>query len=855
LVSAVSYVDLERTGFGEPETTGWDYYKTQVIENRTGAGENYTVKIKAYYGTGSESDLELNLINLTDEWSSHGLTWGDELSGLGSEIGLCYDGTSDDFYMGFADITYELNQSVIVKINATGDIVASRFYDGKCYKNLFIANGGKLYGVESAGSLHNSTIDELNKTDLDILDTVITFSMSNYSRSFALTKINDTVLCLVGGYGAATEDSFYMKVDLATELYTMYSAGDGAIFNIYKNGDYGYIDHYGEHYGNKKIHFPTWTTSAMGSQPATDFDLIPLFLYNGKVLHAGGGDGGMTDDQKAYWYTVSTESWAQLSPYPNKDVNPSLWGGFFFPDQNKAMVFSGANRYYNTPASQWVYDAATNSWDDITGRFTEIYGNRLGGVDSMYGYGTIGNNETFGVQPCGFLSDGYYRFIAPFQYRWYDGGEKRILAPIFGKILANSTFNFGDGGNHTVYLKNHARTDFADVRFEDESENALNYWMMRKVDGHHAEFYLRVAEDLSSSSQTILIRYGNSGAATTSDMDSTIVFGEVWDNSTLNTDRWVSVDGNPIYTINNVSQFLEITDMDGNNWWTGKGFHSRTDLVYPNQYIVINPYTGTAVKLWFHDSGTSAAFGIFFIIDDSTPWSSSERGVAYYEVYDNWDQSCAYGRAVGVGENGDWDDGALYPTFPVYTRWEILRLSGNIAIKLDGIERVNETNSQTPDRVHLGIKRYATYPFISVRLFPFIIRSYVDPEPIHESWGDEGETLPLYPANITVSHLGVNYGIGLYNSTNGLIYNGTADAGGTANLTIPLSYRHSTFEATFRVYDENGSFLYSKWFEDVAGGDAYLIKEEMNILAAAIIGLFVLIPVFLGVIVFLRRKR
>jgi len=41
----------------------------------------------------------------------------------------------------------------------------------------------------------------------------------------------------------------------------------------------------------------------------------------------------------------------------------------------------------------------------------------------------------------------------------------------------------------------------------------------------------------------------------------------------------------------------------------------------------------------------------------------------------------------------------------------------------------------------------------------------------------------------------------------------------------------------------------------VAGGDAYLIKEEINILSVAIIGLFVLIPVFLGVIVFLRRKR
>jgi len=95
----------------------------------------------------------------------------------------------------------------------------------------------------------------------------------------------------------------------------------------------------------------------------------------------------------------------------------------------------------------------------------------------------------------------------------------------------------------------------------------------------------------------------------------------------------------------------------------------------------------------------------------------------------------------------------------------------------------------------------------------------------------------LYPNELLISELEESYQAKLYNSQNNLICNGTANTEGQATLTLPDSYRSNSFNGTYRIYDNNGSYIFSKWFEDIRGGDQYEIISEETTLGLAIIGL------------------
>jgi hypothetical protein len=71
-------------------------------------------------------------------------------------------------------------------------------------------------------------------------------------------------------------------------------------------------------------------------------------------------------------------------------------------------------------------------------------------------------------------------------------------------------------------------------------------------------------------------------------------------------------------------------------------------------------------------------------------------------------------------------------------------VGGTISIIEDGSERVSEANSETASIVHLGLCRYSTYNFGTVRFYAFRIRKYVEPEPAHGAWGPEERSI-LWP--------------------------------------------------------------------------------------------------------------
>jgi hypothetical protein len=300
------------------------------------------------------------------------------------------------------------------------------------------------------------------------------------------------------------------------------------------------------------------------------------------------------------------------------------------------------------------------------------------------------------------------------------------------------TVHYGSGtdGDDDVYLNSHCRTDFGDVRFtDDDGTTLLDYWMRSKVDGDYAVFWVEVADDLSTVAQTIYVYYGKSDATTISNFDNTFIFGDPFDNVTLDTNRWTSVDGNPTYTINITNHYLEVTDADTNINYTGKGFHSKI-FTMPSSYIIEDAYDNPNGYYEYEATSIATEINVGFHMLHHGDWSSADWGIAYTGIGDHQSNSQSYYSEAGVGGNSDYCQ-ATQSGGSASTYWIIQKTDTTIVITESGTQRVSEVNSETPDRFHLGIVRWSTYAFGTQRFGAFKIRKYVSPEPSHGSWGSE----------------------------------------------------------------------------------------------------------------------
>jgi len=293
----------------------------------------------------------------------------------------------------------------------------------------------------------------------------------------------------------------------------------------------------------------------------------------------------------------------------------------------------------------------------------------------------------------------------------------------------------GSDSDDDVYLESHC-TDFPnDIIFtDDDGITELSHWC-EDLTADPAIFWVKVADSLEASSATIYIYYGKSGQSSSIDFDNTFIFGDPFDNAVLDVSRWTSVDGGPVYSINTTNKYLEITDMDANNWFE-KGFHSKS-LTLPSQYRIESAYGTSGFTMYceaIHALMTKSIFSLHH-----TDWVDADYGIAFAYYSDSWADETSVGCAHGVGGNADYYQKRAGSQTRVI---EIEKLGGNIEIFEDTISRVDEANAETPDRVHLGVGRYLSYGFATIRFYAFKIRKYVSPEPTHGAWGSE-ETPPV----------------------------------------------------------------------------------------------------------------
>ena len=147
-----------------------------------------------------------------------------------------------------------------------------------------------------------------------------------------------------------------------------------------------------------------------------------------------------------------------------------------------------------------------------------------------------------------------YLFTSKDSNAWYQDTRKVYLNSTTGSetqdlidYQVRITANYGDGTDNgeNVYLDEHSKTDFSDIRFtwfntSSGSEIECSYWTENVNSGSNAIFWIKIPEILSKKSTTIYIYYGKNDALTTSNGTATFDF---FDDFSGNLGKWTTVSG------------------------------------------------------------------------------------------------------------------------------------------------------------------------------------------------------------------------------------------------------------------------------------------------------------------------
>jgi PKD repeat protein len=87
-----------------------------------------------------------------------------------------------------------------------------------------------------------------------------------------------------------------------------------------------------------------------------------------------------------------------------------------------------------------------------------------------------------------------------------------------------------------IYVGDHCREDYGDVRFTDASGNALAYYLWPDYDAESARFTVRL--EGADAAGVLQVWYGNPTATTTSDGDAVYFFFDQFDGTSIDTAKW-----------------------------------------------------------------------------------------------------------------------------------------------------------------------------------------------------------------------------------------------------------------------------------------------------------------------------
>jgi len=289
-----------------------------------------------------------------------------------------------------------------------------------------------------------------------------------------------------------------------------------------------------------------WKFTGVATLEATDITISSATL-NGKI------NGTETMTIRGFeWGTQSgnyTDSWTESGTFPPDTFSHTITG-----------LTSGRTYYFRakaySDATGWIYGnelsfttltpiVTTHSATDITRTSATLNGETANFTATIRGFdwGKQSGNytdswteegsfppSTFSHTITGLDQDTTYYFRAKAyspETGWIYGDElsfttlapgwltgwsyrkNHVINPASGagtnyQVMIIAHYGSGTDGGADVYLNQHCRTDFGDVRFtKSDGTTLLDYWMEEKVDSDYAVFWVEVADDLSTNPATI----------------------------------------------------------------------------------------------------------------------------------------------------------------------------------------------------------------------------------------------------------------------------------------------------------------------------------------------------------------
>jgi len=149
------------------------------------------------------------------------------------------------------------------------------------------------------------------------------------------------------------------------------------------------------------------------------------------------------------------------------------------------------------------------------------------------------------------LSGNAYAWLSGWQYRrpiTINNSGSSTLADFQVRITVDTASLISAGKMNS---------DCSDMRFTDESDNLLPYWIESGCDTSETVVWVKVPS-IPTSGTTIYMYYGNSSATDASDGDSVFEFFDDFEGTSLDTSKW-TVQGQGTYSISNSSITLTTT--------------------------------------------------------------------------------------------------------------------------------------------------------------------------------------------------------------------------------------------------------------------------------------------------------
>jgi len=400
------------------------------------------------------------------------------------------------------------------------------------------------------------------------------------------------------------------------------------------------------------------------------------------------------------------------------------------------MRDSNGNVIYN-PYGQTVEAIVPCTFPDTDTLFVHI-GDGSGGWYVRYMNGDIPNNNmtlsSTNCQP----GDGYSKHAA-FAHVGFINGIYMFLMQSWDTTAYLRLYK---QSADEVYLSQHCRTDFGDVRFtRSDGSTLLDYWMEEKVDGDYAIFWVKVADDLSTNPATIYIYYGNPDATTTSNGENTFLFFDDFPGTSYNPDKW-QVIGSPTITVSNGELKLQRNSFSGS--WSVHGLRSKT-FQADEKRVIARAKTSvfsSACNVEIHESYYS-------------------KGQANRAMFEYWTNNRIFIQCDRRDVGGSYTETILASNVPVntyytfyLTRWGSSYLKGWLNGDYKG--RVTSYVNDGSTYIGLFIDEWASHGTIIGTYDYIAVAKYVDPEPSHGEWGKQEHAGAPPTPSISVSDINVN---------------------------------------------------------------------------------------------------